>query len=873
MLISTLQRYIGAVVLIGLVMVIKQITDAVFGGEPPLILFLSAVMVIAQFSGIGPGLVATGLAVLVCSYFYFPPECSLKIGNLNDRFRVVVFLLESVTLCVLMESFRAAKNRAEQSMQRGLSQEDALRESEARFRLLVENVMDYAIIMLDPDGRVVSWNTGAERIKGYRADEIIGRHFSCFYPAEDVQSGKPGRELAVATAEGRVLNEGWRLREDGSRFFANVIITALRDDAGRLRGFSKVTRDISEQKRSQASQARLVAILDSTPDFVVMADASGQVFYTNRLGRQMVGRSDEDISRMTIFDYHPAWATEIIETAGIPTARKKGMWSGEIALLRRDGSEIPVSQLILVHKDSDGDVQYLSTIARDITEQKRAEEILRRAHDVLEVRVEERTAELVLAYDATIEGWSRAMDLRDKETEGHTRRVTEMTLHLAKVMGMGEAEMVNVRRGALLHDIGKMGIPDSILLKPGPLTDEEWEIMRRHPGYAYNWLSPILYLRPALAIPYGHHEKWDGTGYPRGLAGEQIPLAARIFAAVDIWDALRKDRPYRRAWPEEKVRAHIASLAGTHLDPAVVDAFLCCLATTSVAVDQPAQSIEVAEGQPAGEGPLGGVIEQRAGLLAVGARFSSPVVEDETAERLPSPTSSEGHAPPAILKDGPGRELEVERVLADLRRQICRLVELVATDDLTGLKNRRHFCEALEAAFSFAVRQGSPFSIVMLDVDHFKAYNDAHGHFAGDEVLRGVAAILVSQVRTHDVVARHGGEEFAILLPATGVAAARVVAEQLRAAIAGHDWPLRPVRVSVGVATMTPTLLDAAELMKEADQALYQSKSHGRNRVTHHDEVAESAVTMRSARSTRPLRRASSCRRHIGSGRRGDPRT
>ncbi|HET6261096.1 MAG TPA: HD domain-containing phosphohydrolase, partial [Chloroflexia bacterium] len=139
---------------------------------------------------------------------------------------------------------------------------------------------------------------------------------------------------------------------------------------------------------------------------------------------------------------------------------------------------------------------------------------------------------------------------------------------------VGEAGVLQIQRGALLHDIGKMGIPDSILLKPGPLTDEEWEIMRRHPVYAYELLSPISFLRPALDIPYCHHEKWDGTGYPRGLMGEQIPLAARIFAVVDVHDALSSDRPYRAAWPPEKVREHIRMGAGTHFDPDVVDAFL-----------------------------------------------------------------------------------------------------------------------------------------------------------------------------------------------------------------------------------------------------------------------------------------------------------
>ena len=183
------------------------------------------------------------------------------------------------------------------------------------------------------------------------------------------------------------------------------------------------------------------------------------------------------------------------------------------------------------------------------------------------------TDELELAYDATIEGWSHALDLRDKETEGHTLRVTDMTVKLARLFGLSEAELVQVRWGALLHDIGKMGVPDGILLKPGPLTDEEWVAMKKHPVFAYEMLSPIHYLRAALDIPYCHHEKWDGTGYPRELKGEQIPLVARIFAVVDVWDALTSDRPYRQAWSEEKTRQHIQAGSGTHFDPQVVKTF------------------------------------------------------------------------------------------------------------------------------------------------------------------------------------------------------------------------------------------------------------------------------------------------------------
>jgi PAS domain S-box-containing protein/putative nucleotidyltransferase with HDIG domain len=183
-------------------------------------------------------------------------------------------------------------------------------------------------------------------------------------------------------------------------------------------------------------------------------------------------------------------------------------------------------------------------------------------------------SELAIAYDATIEGWSRALDLRDQETEWHTQRVTAMTVKLARAIGLSETELVQVRWGALLHDIGKMGVPDGILYKPGPLTDVEWLAMKKHPCLAYEFLAPIRYLRLALDIPYCHHEKWDGSGYPHGLKGTQIPLFARIFAVVDVWDALNSDRPYRAAWTEEKVREHICTSSGKHFDPQVVDVFL-----------------------------------------------------------------------------------------------------------------------------------------------------------------------------------------------------------------------------------------------------------------------------------------------------------
>lgn len=200
---------------------------------------------------------------------------------------------------------------------------------------------------------------------------------------------------------------------------------------------------------------------------------------------------------------------------------------------------------------------------------------LNRYHKLVDEREKLQKAHqrLLDAYDATIAGWSHAMDLRDRETEGHSHRVTDLTIKLAKAFGIANEELTHIRHGSLLHDMGKLGIPDSILQKPNSLTDEEWAVMRKHPQFAYDMLYPIEYLRAALDIPLCHHEKWDGTGYPRGLKGEAIPLAARIFAIVDVWDALTSNRPYRPAWSREAALNFIREQSGWHFDPRVVDLF------------------------------------------------------------------------------------------------------------------------------------------------------------------------------------------------------------------------------------------------------------------------------------------------------------
>jgi HD-GYP domain-containing protein (c-di-GMP phosphodiesterase class II) len=178
------------------------------------------------------------------------------------------------------------------------------------------------------------------------------------------------------------------------------------------------------------------------------------------------------------------------------------------------------------------------------------------------------------AYESTLEGWSRALEIRDRETQGHTQRVTQMTMRMARLMNFTEEQLCHIRRGALLHDIGKLGIPDEILHKPGPLTEQELNIMRTHTQIAHNLLSPIEYLKPALNIPSYHHEKWDGTGYPHKLKGEGIPLEARIFAIIDVYDAISHDRPYRKAWPKQKAIEYILAESGKHFDPNVVEIFI-----------------------------------------------------------------------------------------------------------------------------------------------------------------------------------------------------------------------------------------------------------------------------------------------------------
>ena len=329
------------------------------------------------------------------------------------------------------------------------------------------------------------------------------------------------------------------------------------------------------------TRAHLAAVVESSSDAIISKTLDGAILSWNRAAEAMYGYTAEEAIGRTVAMLIPPNRPH--ELPRILSRLRRGERIGhyETVRQRKDGTRVHVSLSISPITDRDGRVVAASAIARDITARRRADEKIRRLNAELEEQVARQrrevttiTAALARAYDTTIEGWSRALDLRDKETEGHSERVTDLTLRLGRAMGLTETDLVHVRRGALLHDIGKMGIPDQILLKPGPLNDDEWALMRKHPLLAYELLTPIAHLRAAVDIPYCHHEKWDGSGYPRGLKAAEIPLAARIFALADVWDALLSDRPYRPALSREQALACVRDESGRHFDPRLAEVFL-----------------------------------------------------------------------------------------------------------------------------------------------------------------------------------------------------------------------------------------------------------------------------------------------------------
>ncbi len=325
---------------------------------------------------------------------------------------------------------------------------------------------------------------------------------------------------------------------------------------------------MQEALRESESQFRLLA--ENASDMIARLSVNGQALYISPACKIILGYTPEEITGTNIFDLIHEKDRRFIQRLF-----KKGSYSATHTVTYQarhsDGRYVWLeSSARAILDPKTNSIIEIQTASRDITERKKAEKELQAAHH-----------DLKEAYDKTIEGWVRALDLRDRETEGHTQRVTELTIKVAQTLGFPTEELIHIRRGALLHDMGKMAIPDEILQKPGPLNEAEWLKMRQHPQYAYEMLSPISYLRPALKIPFCHHERWDGSGYPRGLEGEEIPLAARLFSIIDVWDALCSDRPYRKKLPPGEVIRYLREKSGILFDPRLVDHFLVFIESQS----------------------------------------------------------------------------------------------------------------------------------------------------------------------------------------------------------------------------------------------------------------------------------------------------
>lgn len=334
----------------------------------------------------------------------------------------------------------------------------------------------------------------------------------------------------------------------------------------------KTSQNIEHFPDSQDLYRRLV---ESSPDAIILTDLEGRLILANRSAVQLLElQSLEDgpgleVSRFIVEEQRE----EIMQALRNLVARA----SCEPELVTLHGRRFPAEVSVAPVMDTQGKPAGFTAVIRDISERKqreREQEAATAQIAALLHSLETSHQGLLLAYDRTLEGWALALELRDRETEGHTRHAAEKTVELGRIFGMSEEELVNVRRGVLLHDIGKLAVPDRILLKPGPLDEEEWQVMRMHPTYAREMIEKVPYLRTAIDIPYCHHERWDGSGYPQGISGEAIPLPARIFAVIDVWDALTSNRPYRPAWPQAQAREYLRQQAGRAFDPKVVEVFL-----------------------------------------------------------------------------------------------------------------------------------------------------------------------------------------------------------------------------------------------------------------------------------------------------------
>lgn len=437
-------------------------------------------------------------------------------------------------------------------------------------------VSPLAIIILDLNGRVQLWNPAAETIFGWNEAEIIHQPNPIIPP----EKANEYQRLSRFVEEGKTLveQEVMRQRKDGTRITVSISSAPLFDSEDKLIGRMAIFADITKRKQTEnalkTSEEIFRSVIAQSNDGIRLINADGVIVEWNRALEEITGQKREDVLGKPMVD---VFIKNIPEENRTPEriAQLKASVQDGLKLIEKD---IPIPGVVYTLQRNDGSRRQVQVVisriltsqeplmcgvVRDVTEIKQREEELHLAHE-----------ELAQAYNLTLEGWARALEIREKETAGHSQRVAGLVCRLVQEAGFAQEDLIHVWRGGILHDIGKIGTPDKILLKEGNLTGEEWSEMRRHPLYALELLQRIPYLHPALDIPCHHHEKWDGSGYPDGLKGMEIPFAARAFALVDVYDALTTNRPYRKAWSKEKTLAHIQEQAGIHFDPALTETFL-----------------------------------------------------------------------------------------------------------------------------------------------------------------------------------------------------------------------------------------------------------------------------------------------------------
>lgn len=543
--------------------------------------------------------VAAAVWVLMSDSLLFALNLPAKTTEAIASSKGVGFVLLS---SLLVFALAAAEERARRQRERDGSRQSAL------LKAIVDSTTD-AMFVKDESGHYVLANQAARDFLGGdpvgRTDvELLGEAATAAVRAQD--------ELVMTTLT--PVNAEARL---GERVF-NTTTAPWRDPSGRVLGLVGVARDLSGQHRQEQEILELNATLEARVRALAALQDIGAAIATTLDTRGALRLVLENARRMLNVDaafiaLHPRGSTRLTvqDTDGFHSAslcgatlRLSDTLPGRAVLERRviERQDLTSADLSPALADAIGRGEgFVSEVVAPLIARGRVKGVLAllqrsplainddwRAtlgtlvnqaaiaidNSELFENLQHSNLELSAAYEATIEGWARALDLRDHETEGHSRRVTEETLRLAAALGFSEADLVHIRRGALLHDIGKVGIPDHILLKPGPLTLEEWGIMHQHPGFARDLLSPIAFLREALTIPYFHHERWNGSGYPQGLIAEATPLPARLFAVVDVWDALLSNRPYRPAWTVEHTLSYLRENAGRLFDPHIVEQFI-----------------------------------------------------------------------------------------------------------------------------------------------------------------------------------------------------------------------------------------------------------------------------------------------------------